>query len=329
MAKKIALSGVQPTGNLHIGNYLGAIKNWLKLQDQYNCIFFVANLHALTVKPEAKFLADKTRELVGLYLAAGLDPDRCTFFVQSEVPEHAELTWILNCVTKMGELERMTQYKEKAKKNKENINAGLFTYPVLMAADILLYRADIVPVGEDQTQHLEITRTIASRFDKWYGNILRVPEPVIQKKGARIMSLTDPKKKMSKTDPNTKSYIYLLDKPGIIRKKIMSAVTDSENKIKYNPAKKPAISNLLEIYSLFTDRDIKTLEREYTGKGYGEFKSDLAEVLVSFLEPLQTRYKEVTEDTKLIDHILRNGAIKARAIAAKTIQEVKKAVGVF
>lgn len=329
MAKKIALSGVQPTGSLHIGNYLGAIQNWLKLQNQYECIFFVANLHALTVKPDPKFLAEKTRELVGLYLAAGLNPDRCTFFVQSEVPEHAELTWILDCVAKTSELERMTQYKDKSKKSSENINAGLFTYPVLMAADILLYQADIVPVGDDQTQHLEITKTLATRFNKWYGDVLRIPQPVIQKIGARVMSLTDPTKKMSKTDPNPKSYILLLDKPETIRRKIMSAVTDSDNKVKYDPTNKPAVSNLLEIYSLFSEKDFKTLEKEYVGKGYGEFKADLAQVLIDFLEPLQSKYYEVIDDDKLIDHVLRNGSIKARAIAAKTMQQVKKAVGVI
>lgn len=327
--KKTALSGVQPTGNLHIGNYLGAIVNWLKLQEEYQCIFFVANLHALTVKPDPKILEEKTREIVALYLASGLDPEKCIFFVQSHVREHAELAWILSCVAKMGELERMTQYKDKSNKNPENINAGLFIYPALMAADILLYQTDVVPVGEDQTQHLEIARTLANRFNNWYGKTLEVPEMLIQKEGNRIMSLLNPESKMSKTDANPKNYLYLLDRPDEIRKKIASAVTDSDSTITYDPEKRKAVSNLIEIYHLMSKKEIIWIENEYKDKSYSEFKADLAEVIINVLRPLQDAYDDITRDVDYVDNILKKGAEQAWSMASKTMKEVKEKIGLI
>ena len=329
MDKKVALSGVQPTGNLHIGNYLGAIANWLKLQDEYQCIFFVADLHALTVKPDPEKLRAKTREIVAIYLASGLSPEQCIFFVQSHVCQHAELAWVLNCVTKIGELERMTQYKDKSKKNVENINAGLLTYPSLMAADILLYQADVVPVGEDQTQHLEITKTLAERFNQIYGETFQVPKAVIQKAGARVMSLVDPTSKMSKTDENLKSYLYLLDEPEEIRKKIASATTDSEKEIGYDRGNRPGVANLLEIYQLLSGKKIEDIVDEYRGKGYADFKNGLADVIIEFLNPLQKKYKEITADPSYLDKVLKDGANRAGKIAKKTLKQVKEKTGLL
>ena len=329
MAKKISLSAIQPTGNLHVGNYLGAVSNWLKFEKNYQSIHFVVDLHALTVKQGPKVLREKIREVVGLYLAFGLDPKKTILFVQSHVKEHCELSWILGCLTKMGEMERMTQFKDKAKKHADNINVGLFSYPILMAADILLYQTDVVPVGHDQSQHVELARTIAKRFNNLYGQTFKVPELALQKQGARIMALNNPNVKMSKTDSNTKSYIYLLDKPEIIKKKLASATTDSETEVRFDPAEKLAVSNLLMIYHLLSKKEIKEIEKQYQGKGYANFKAGLADVVIEFLKPLQKKYQEIIKDPKYIDSVLVDGADKAQKIAAKTLADVKNKVGLI
>lgn len=329
MAKKTSLSAIQPTGNLHIGNYTGAVSNWLKLEKDYQSIHFVVDLHALTTQRDPKFLAGKIRELVALYLAFGLDPKKSILFIQSHVKEHTELSWILGCLTKMGEMERMIQFKDKAKKHADNINVGLFSYPVLMAADILLYQTDVVPVGNDQTQHVELARTLAKRFNNLYGQTFKIPELMLQKEGARVMALNDPMAKMSKTDPNPKSYLYLLDKPEEIKKKLASATTDSDSEVKFDLAKKPAVSNLLTIYQLLSKKEIKDIEKEYEGKGYADFKAGLADVVIEFLKPLQKKYQEIIIDPKYIEAVLADGAKKAQKIAAKTLADVKNKVGLI
>jgi len=326
--KKRIFSGVQPTGNLHIGNYLGAIKNWLELQNQYQSIFCIVDLHALTVKQDPKILRRKTLEIAKIYLAAGIDPKKSIIFVQSDLPQHTELTWILNTFTKISELNRMTQFKEKAKRFKENINVGLFDYPVLMAADILLYQTDIVPVGEDQRQHIEITRTLAKRFNKIYGPIFKIPRGLVKKEGARIMALDNPMKKMSKTAPNPASYLALIDSPELIRKKIKSAITDSGKEIKLDP-QKPAISNLLMIYHLVSGQSIKKIEEKYKNKGYVEFKSDLAEIVIEFLKSFQKKLKELEKNEDYVRNVLAEGARKAQTIAQKTMKEVREKIGLI
>lgn len=321
-------SGIQPTGTLHIGNYLGAIKQWLLLQEQNECIFCIVDLHALTVPFNPKNLQNSILEKAVVYLAAGINPEKSIIFVQSQVKEHAELAWLLNTVTPLGDLARMTQYKEKSKKFKENLNAGLLDYPVLMAADILLYQTDLVPVGEDQKQHVELARTIARRFNQKFGDVFKIPEARIPKSGARIMSLQNPAKKMSKTDPR-ESYIGLFDEPEEIKEKIMKAVTDTGKIIKYDPEKKAGISNLLMIYSLFSGKTIKELEKKFKGKGYSEFKKSLSELLINSLELFRRKKKELLTREVYVKEILNQGRNRAQVIAKSILQEVKKKMGLF
>jgi tryptophanyl-tRNA synthetase len=322
--KQRIFSGIQPSGNLHLGNYLGAIKNWVKLQSDYDSVFCVVDLHAITVPQNPEELRRKTVEVAKIYLAAGIDPKKSTIFVQSHVPEHAELTWILNTITKIPELERMTQFKDKAGKNKEGVGIGLFDYPVLMASDILLYDTNLVPVGEDQLQHIEITRTLAKRFNSKFGETFVIPEPFITKEGMRIMGLDDPTKKMSKSAESEYNYIALADSEEDVRRKIKKAVTDSGTEIKYADDK-PALKNLINIYSLLSDKKPQEIEKMYAGKGYAEFKKGLAEVVVNFLRPFQKKYNALTDGEVL--KILREGTERVRPLAKKKLEEVKKRVG--
>lgn len=326
--KEVVFSGVQPSGNIHIGNYLGAIEQWVDLQSsgKYKSIFCIVDEHAITVPQKPEELRRKIKEVTMLYLAAGIDPQKSTVFIQSHVPEHAELAWLLNTITPFGDLQRMTQFKDKAGKQK-SVTAGLFNYPVLMAADILLYQTDVVPVGEDQVQHVELTREIAKKFNRLYGDVFRVPNISLKKETKRIMGLDDPSKKMSKSAENPANYIALLDDPEIIRKKIKSAVTDSGTEIKYDPANKPALSNLLAIYSGFSKKPIKEIEKEYLGAGYAKFKKDLAEVIVENLEPLQKKYKELEKNPQKVEKILEAGAKDAKKIASQTLASAKNAMG--
>lgn len=324
MLKRI-FSGAQPTGNVHLGNYLGALRNWVALQHEYESFFCIVNLHAVTVPQDPKVLAEKTRELARIYLAVGIDPEVSTVFVQSDVAEHAEMTWLLNCVTRMSELERMTQFKDKARKQEENVAVGLFDYPVLMAADILLYQTELVPVGEDQKQHLELTRDIAIRFNRDYGETFRVPEPFIPKVGARIMSLADPTKKMSKSDDESEAgCVMLLDTADAVRRKFKRAVTDSGTEIRFDPAR-PAINNLLTIYHLLTDKTPEKIEAHFSGSGYAKLKEELAEVTTEFLKPFQERVCAI-DDGKL-EAILEKGASRAQTIARTTLDQAKANMG--
>lgn len=316
-------SGIQPTGKIHIGNYLGAIKQWIELQEENECIFCIVDLHALTSDYDPETLTDSIFNKAAAYLAAGVDPDKSTIFIQSQIKEHAELTWLLSTVTPDGELQRMTQYKEKSKKQK-SVNAGLLNYPILMASDILLYKTNIVPVGEDQKQHLELTRDIARKFNRNFGKVFPVPEPKLSEFGAKIMSLQEPESKMSKSDPSD-TFISLFDKPDEIKEKIMSAQTDSGREIKYDPEEKPGISNLLTIYSLFTDKKIKELEKEFKGKGYQEFKKELTKILIDSLKVFRERKKEITKTE--IEKILDKGRKDAQKIANQTMKEVKEKMG--
>jgi len=316
-------SGIQPTNQLHIGNYLGAIKQWINLQDKHNCLFCIVDLHSLTVPYQPKALQDRILDVASAYLSAGLNPKKSIIFVQSKVKKHSELAWLLSTVTPLGDLERMTQFKDKAKKHKQNVNAGLFNYPVLMAADILLYQTDLVPVGQDQKQHVELAREIARRFNARFGQTFTLPKAVIAQTGAKIMSLTQPHKKMSKSDP-APSFISLFDKPEEIKKKITSATTDSGKEIKYSPSKKPGISNMLTIYSLFSQKPIKALEKEFQGKGYQSFKQELAKLLIEQLKPFRTK-----QDPKQLQKILETGAAQAQKIAKQTMREVKKSMGLI
>lgn len=322
---KTVFSGIQPSGILTIGNYLGAMKHFVSLQNDYNCYFCIVNQHAITVPQEKQALKENTRSLAALYLASGIDPERSTLFVQSEVPAHAQLGWIMQCISYIGELERMTQFKDKSE-GKTAVSAGLLTYPPLMAADILLYAADYVPVGEDQKQHIELTRDLAERFNKRYHDVFTIPEAMIPKVGARIMSLQNPLKKMSKSDENQRGFISMLDTEKQIIKKIKSAQTDSDNSIRFDPDNKPGISNLLTIFSLFANESIDNIEQKYEGKGYGEFKEDLAEIVVSCLKPIQERYYNLIESEKL-DQILDEGANKANERANQMLIKVEKAMG--
>ncbi|KHO62564.1 MULTISPECIES: tryptophan--tRNA ligase [Thermoanaerobacter] len=323
---KRVFSGVQPSGDIHIGNYLGAMRQFVALQEDYECFFCVVDLHALTVPQDPIKLKENTIELAGLYLAIGLDPKKVTLFVQSHVSAHAELAWLLQCMTYFGELSRMTQFKEKSK-GKETVSVGLFTYPDLMAADILLYNTDYVPVGEDQKQHLELTRDIAQRFNNRFGETFVVPEPMILKFGARIMSLTDPTKKMSKSDSDQNNRINLLDEPSTIKKKIMRAVTDSETEIRLDWENKPGVSNLLTIYSLFTGMEIEEVVNKFKGEGYGTLKKELAEVVIDKLTVIQKNYKDLSRDYVL--KVLKEGAERAQAVAEKTLKEVKEKMGLI
>lgn len=325
--KKIIFSGMQPSGTPSLGNYLGALKNWTKLQDEYNCLYSIVDLHSITVRQDPSLLRKRSRDLLTLFLALGLDPEKNIIYYQSHVSAHAELGWILNCFTYVGELSRMTQFKEKSQKHAENINAGLFTYPVLMAADILLYQTDLVPVGEDQRQHLEIARDIALRFNNIYGDVFKIPEGYIPKAGARIMGLQDPTKKMSKSESdNDNNVIHILDDLNQITNKIKRSVTDSDNEVRYSP-EKPGISNLLNIYCAITGKTIEQAEKDFVGKGYGDFKSAVAEVVVSELRPVQERFKELSADKSYIDDVIKNGADKANYLAQKTLRKVQKKVG--
>jgi len=332
------ISGIQPTGSLHIGNYLGAIRQWVDFQKKEDTIFFIADLHSLTVLQDPEKLQENIIETAIAYLALGIDPQKSIFFVQSQVKEHTELCWILNTVTPLGELERMTQFKEKAKQfsakggsasgGKENINAGLLIYPILQAADILLYKANAVPVGKDQTQHIELTRTIARKFNQKFGKTFEEPKAILPKSGAKIMSLNNPKKKMSKSlGPN--SYISLFEKPEEIKKKVMSAVTDTGKQIKYNPKSKPGISNLLIIYSLFSEKSIKETEKTFKGKGYAQLKKSLAELLINSLEPFRKKRQDYLARKVYAQETLKIGAKRASRIAQTTMQEVNKKIGLF
>ncbi|MCM3595237.1 tryptophan--tRNA ligase [Metabacillus idriensis] len=322
---KTIFSGIQPTGSVTLGNYIGAMKQFVDLQHDYDCYFCIVDQHAITVPQDRLQLRKSIRSLAALYLAIGIDPEKATLFVQSEVPAHAQAGWMLQCVAYIGELERMTQFKDKST-GKEAVSAGLLTYPPLMAADILLYKTDIVPVGEDQKQHLELTRDLAERFNKKYNDIFTIPEVSIPKVGARVMSLADPLKKMSKSDPNLKSFITLLDEPKTIEKKIKSAVTDSEGIVKFDKENKPGVSNLLSIYSILSGESIDDLEKKYEGKGYGDFKSDTAASVIEVLKPIQDKYHALLESEEL-DHILDRGAERANAAANKMIKKMENAMG--
>lgn len=323
MRKRI-FSGAQPTGNLHIGNYIGALRNWAELQQEYESFFCIVNLHALTIRQDPQMLIEKTREVARLYLAAGIDPKVSTVFVQSDVPEHAQLTWILNCVTRVSELDRMTQFKEKGRKQRENTGVGIFDYPVLMAADILLYHTDLVPVGEDQKQHLELTRDLAMRFNRDYGETFRIPEPFIPKVGARILALDNPAKKMSKSDDNPNGSIFLTDDADTIRRKIKRAVTDSGTEIGFDEAR-PAITNLLTIFQLMTGKNREEIEAHFAGRGYAQLKNDLADATVEFLTPFQERVHSISDAE--LDRIFAEGRERASVIARETFKEVKQRVG--
>ncbi len=324
--KKVLYSGMQATGNLTIGNYLGALKNWLSLNEEYECFWGVMDLHSLTVRQQPADFRKKARNLLVLYIAAGLDPKKNCIYFQSHVSAHAELSWLLGCFTYMGELNRMTQFKEKAAKHTDNINAGLFTYPVLMAADILLYQTDFVPVGKDQKQHLEITRDIAERFNGIYGDVLTIPEPYIMKAGAKIMSLQEPEKKMSKSDENINGSIYLMDDPDTIVRKCKRAVTDSESEVRYSE-EKPGVSNLLEIYSTCLGKSIEEAEKDFVGVGYGDFKMAVAEAVISILKPMQEEYNRLQKEKDYIDSIILENDEKAAYFANKTLRKVKKKLG--
>ncbi|MGP0586550.1 tryptophan--tRNA ligase [Paenibacillus timonensis] len=322
---KKVLSGIQPSGKLTLGNYIGAIKNFVTLQHDHACNFMVVDLHAITVPQEPAALTEQSEAVAALYIAAGIDPNKANVYLQSHVMQHAQLGWLLTTLTSMGELERMTQFKDKSA-GKESVGAGLFVYPALMAADILIYNADLVPVGEDQKQHLELTRDLAGRFNHRFGDYFTLPEPYIPEVGARIMSLDDASKKMSKSNPNPGSYIALLDSPDEIRKKISRATTDSGREVKFDPTGKPEVSNLITIYSQCSGLSITEVEQRYEGQMYGPFKKDLAEVVVSVLEPLQQRYREIRESGELRS-ILRQGAERASEMAEKTLQDVQRLMG--
>ncbi len=324
--KKVLYSAMQATGNLTLGNYLGALGNWVSLSEEYECFYAIADLHSLTVRQNPAEFRKRARSLMTLYIAAGLDPEKNCLYFQSHVQAHAELSWILSCFTYMGELSRMTQFKDKSAKHADNINAGLFTYPVLMAADILLYQADVVPVGKDQKQHLEITRDIAQRFNSIYGDVFTIPEPYFGKQGARIMSLQSPDKKMSKSDENVNASIYLLDDPDTIRRKFKRAVTDSEGQIAYRE-EQPGVRNLLDIYCACTNKTPEEAVKEFEGQGYGTLKEAVGESVVSILQPLQERYAELMKDKSYIDGIIKENGEKASYFANKTLRKVQKKIG--
>ena len=329
MSKPIVLSGCQPSGELTIGNYLGALKQWVGMQDDHDCYYMLVDQHAITVRPKADELRKATLDGLALYLACGVDPKKSTIFIQSHVPQHAQLSWVLNCYTQMGELNRMTQYKDKSAKSEANMNSGLFTYPVLMAADILLYGASRVPVGDDQKQHLELARDIATRFNNLHGDTFTVPDPFIPEHGARVMSLLDPHKKMSKSDENPGNFIGLLEDPKKITKKIKRAVTDSDEQanIYYNLEEKPGVSNLLSLLSCATGKTVEQLVPAYEDKMYGHLKGDVAEAVVALLEPIQQKYHEYRQDQEFLDQVMREGAEKASAKADKILTSVYDAIG--
>jgi len=325
MTLKRVLSGIQPSGQLTLGNYIGAIQNFVKLQETHECYFMVVDLHAITVPQEPAALREQTESVAALFIAAGIDPAKASVFAQSHVSAHSELGWLFTTLAYMGELERMTQFKDKSE-GKDSVGAGLFVYPTLMAADILLYNADMVPVGEDQKQHLELTRDLAQRFNSRYGDYFTIPQPYIPEIGARVMSLDDASKKMSKSNPNPGSYIALLDPPDVIRKKISRATTDSGREVRFNPAEKPEVSNLMSIYSLCADMTLQQIEEKYEGQMYGAFKKDLAEHVVAKLEPLQTKYNEIRSSGAIHD-ILKQGAEQVAVVANQTLRDVKERMG--
>ena len=327
--KKVIFSGVQPSGNITLGNYLGAIKNWVDLQNDYHCCYSIVDQHSITVRQDPQMLKKRALDLLKLYIACGIDPEKNLMFIQSHNPAHAELAWILNCYTYMGELSRMTQFKDKSAKHADNINAGLFTYPVLMAADILLYQADLVPVGKDQMQHIEICRDIANRFNGIYGDVFKIPEGYIPKAGAKVMSLQDPLKKMSKSDENPKAYVSMLDDFNVIAKKIKSAVTDSEGVIEYreNDDTKAGINNLLTIMAAVTNKTPQEIALEYSAQGYGTFKNDVAEAVVEKIRPIREKYDKLSDDKQYLVDIYTRGAEQARRISDRTLKKVYKKVG--
>lgn len=325
--KKTIFSGIQPSGDLTLGSYLGAIKNWVELSDTYNCYYCIVDMHAITSRQTPADLRRRTLNQLAQYVACGLDPQKNTIFIQSHVPAHAELAWILNCYTMYGELSRMTQFKDKSAKNADNINAGLFTYPALMAADILLYQTDLVPVGEDQKQHVEITRDIATRFNGIYGDVFKMPEPYIPKVGARIMSLTYPENKMSKSDKDAGGCIYLMQKPDEIMRSFKRAVTDSETSVRYDTSNKPGVSNLMQIYSVATGLSFSEIEKEFEGKGYGDFKPKVGEAVVELLRPIREEGERLISDKAYLESIYKEGAEKAARSAGRTLRKVQKKIG--
>lgn len=325
-AKKVIFSGIKPSGDLTLGSYLGAIKNWVSLQDDYRCLYCIVDMHAITVRQNPADLRRRSLQQLALYIACGLDPEKNILFIQSHVPAHAELGWVLDCYTMFGELSRMTQFKDKSRKNADNINAGLFTYPSLMASDILLYQADLVPVGEDQKQHVEITRDIAQRFNNLYGPTFRLPEPFIPKVGARIMSLTDPSSKMSKSDEDPQGSVYLLDTPETIMRKFKRAVTDSDAEVAFREGK-TGINNLMTIYSGVTGKTMEEITNEFAGKGYGEFKTAVGEAVVETLQPIQQRYRELMDEKGALAAIYGEGAKEASRLARRTLDKVYRKVG--
>ena len=325
--KKRILSGIQPSGDLTLGSYLGAIRNWAALADEYDCYYMMADMHTITVRQVPAELRRHTLVQLAAYIASGLDPEKNVLFVQSHVPAHAQLGWVLDCYTMFGELSRMTQFKDKSAKNADNINAGLFTYPALMAADILLYQADLVPVGGDQKQHVEICRDIATRFNGIYGDTFKLPDPYIPKMGARIMSLTTPTSKMSKSDPNPNGYILLMDKPEDIMRKFKRAVTDSDSRIIFDPQNKPGVSNLLQIYALATGKTIEQAAAEFDGKGYGEFKPAVGEAVVELLRPIREKTTDLLNNKDYLEQVYKEGAQKASYLARKTLDKVYRKVG--
>lgn len=324
--KKVILSGIQPSGDLTIGNYLGALKNWVKLQDEYECYFCIVDLHAITVKQEPKELRKKTLELLAIYVASGIDPSKNTMFIQSHVPAHSEAAWLLNCTTYIGELNRMTQFKDKSKRYGDSISAGLLNYPVLMAADILLYQADLVPVGKDQKQHLELTRDIGNRFNNLYSDTFVIPEPYIPENGAKIMDLQDPTKKMSKSSDNPNSYILMMDPKEVIRKKISRAVTDSIGEVRYSE-EQPGVKNMMTILSVLTGLSYNEIEEKYKGQGYAGFKKDVAEAIILELEPIQNKVNELLGNKSYLEQIYKSGSDKANYVANKTLRKMQKKIG--
>ena len=327
--KKVMLSGIQPSGDLTLGSYLGAIKNWQERAEEFDCYYFMADLHSITVRQVPADLRRRTMEQLAQYIACGLDPEKNTLFVQSHVPAHTQLGWVLDCYTMFGELSRMTQFKDKSQKNAENINAGLFTYPALMAADILLYQPDYVPVGDDQKQHVELCRDVAERFNGVYGDVFKIPEPYIPKIGARIMSLTTPTSKMSKSDRDQNGCVYLMEKPEDIARKFKKAVTDSDSErcVRYAPQEKPGVANLMSIYSACTGKTYEEIEREFDGLGYGAFKPAVGEAVIETLRPIREEAQRLMKDKAYLEGVYREGAEKAERIANKTLRKVYKKVG--
>lgn len=324
--KRIIYSAIQPSGTLTLGNYIGAVRNWKLLEDAYDCVFAVADLHALSVRPDPAQLRRRTLEVLGIFLAAGLTPEKTVMYCQSHVPAHAELAWVLGCYAYLGELQRMTQFKDKSQKNETNLNAGLLTYPVLMAADILLYQADLVPIGADQRQHVELARDLAIRFNNLYGDVFTVPDGYFPKVGSRVMSLQEPTRKMSKSDPQD-TYIAILDEPSVISRKIKRAVTDSEASVRYDPEKKPGISSLMSILCALTGDPLEKIESDFAGQGYGTFKAAVADAAIAALEPIQAEHKRLMADKPYMEKVMSEGAERAARIAGRTLGKVRKKVG--